>query len=92
MPVRLLADRRRRCGGLWATGPPNRGHRSPVAGETVSPALLGLLVFGDHTRPRTTPVAIAGFVAALAGAAALGQFGDVRQPDSPDPAGAEAAR
>jgi drug/metabolite transporter (DMT)-like permease len=53
-----------------------------VAGETLLPAIVGILVFGDHTRPGTTPIAVAGFAATLAGAAALAHFGEV-QPDRP---------
>jgi drug/metabolite transporter (DMT)-like permease len=49
-----------------------------VAGETLLPAVVGILVFGDHTRPGTAPIAIAGFAVTLAGAAGLVRFGEVR--------------
>jgi drug/metabolite transporter (DMT)-like permease len=52
-----------------------------VAGETLLPAIAGILVFGDHTRPGAVPVAVAGFVATLAGAALLARYGEVNEPD-----------
>jgi drug/metabolite transporter (DMT)-like permease len=48
-----------------------------VAGETLLPAIVGIIVFGDHTREGFVPVAVAGFVATLAGAAGLARFGEV---------------
>jgi drug/metabolite transporter (DMT)-like permease len=53
-----------------------------VIGETLTPAAVGILVLGDHTRAGFAPLALAGFVATLIGAAALARFGDVesRQP------------
>lgn len=53
-----------------------------VAGETLLPAVIGIVVFGDHTRPGTVPIAIAGFAATLAGAAALARFGELPQTDN----------
>jgi hypothetical protein len=47
-----------------------------VVGETVVPALIGVLVLGDRTRPGFVPVAIAGFAIAIAAAAALARFGE----------------
>jgi drug/metabolite transporter (DMT)-like permease len=52
-----------------------------VAGETLLPAVVGILAFGDHTRHGFVPVAVAGFAATLAGAARLAGFGVVKQPD-----------
>jgi drug/metabolite transporter (DMT)-like permease len=49
-----------------------------VAGETLLPAIAGIIAFGDHTRPGTAPIAVAGFAATLAGAALLANFGEVR--------------
>jgi drug/metabolite transporter (DMT)-like permease len=47
-----------------------------VLGETVGPALVGLAVLGDRTRPGLAPLAVAGFVVAVAGALTLARFGD----------------
>jgi drug/metabolite transporter (DMT)-like permease len=47
-----------------------------VVGETVMPALIGVLVLGDRTRPGFVPVAIAGFAIAIAAAVALARFGE----------------
>ncbi len=51
-----------------------------LIGETVPPAVIGLLLLGDHTRPGWLPVAVSGFVVALAGALALARFGEIREP------------
>ena len=56
-----------------------------VTGETLLPAVVGILVLGDHTRPGTAPIAVAGFAAALAGAAGLAHFGEVSQTDQAAP-------
>lgn len=48
-----------------------------VIGETVMPAVVGVLALGDGTRPGFVPVAAGGFVLAVAGALALGRFGEV---------------
>ncbi|KAA2256071.1 hypothetical protein F0L68_26865 [Solihabitans fulvus] len=57
-----------------------------VVGETVVPALVGTMLLGDETRPGFAPVAVAGFVIAVAGALGLARFGEVgaepRQPQS----------
>ncbi|NJC73300.1 hypothetical protein HC031_26790 [Planosporangium thailandense] len=47
-----------------------------VIGETVAPAAVGVLLLGDHTRPGYAPVAVVGFVIAVAGALALARFGE----------------
>jgi drug/metabolite transporter (DMT)-like permease len=51
-----------------------------VIGETVLPAVIGVLVFGDGTRPGYLPVAVAGFVLAVAGSLLLARFGDLAEP------------
>jgi drug/metabolite transporter (DMT)-like permease len=59
-----------------------------VVGETVAPAAVGVLMFGDHTRPGMAPVAVLGFVLALVGALGLARFGEVpesREPESREP-------
>ncbi len=47
-----------------------------VIGETVGPALVGVLWLGDRTRAGLTPLAIAGFLLAILGALALARFGE----------------
>jgi drug/metabolite transporter (DMT)-like permease len=47
-----------------------------VVAETAVPALIGILVFGDRTRPGYVPVAAIGFLLAVAGAVALARFGE----------------
>jgi hypothetical protein len=51
-----------------------------LIGETVPPALIGVLLLGDHARPGWLPVAAAGFVIALAGAMVLARFGELGPP------------
>jgi drug/metabolite transporter (DMT)-like permease len=48
-----------------------------VVGETVLPALAGLLLLGDHPRPGWGAVAILGFVLAVGGSLQLARFGEV---------------
>ena len=47
-----------------------------VVGETALPALVGILALGDHTRSGFVPVAVAGFLLAVAGALVLSRFGE----------------
>jgi drug/metabolite transporter (DMT)-like permease len=47
-----------------------------VVGETVLPAVVGVLAFGDRTRPGLLPVAVAGFVLAVGGSLVLARYGD----------------
>ncbi|MDJ0340541.1 hypothetical protein QMK19_11020 [Streptomyces sp. H10-C2] len=47
-----------------------------VIGETVGPALVGVVALGDRTRPGLAPLAIAGFALAVVGALALARFGE----------------
>jgi drug/metabolite transporter (DMT)-like permease len=47
-----------------------------LVGETVPPSVVGVALLGDHTRPGWTPVAVAGFVIAVAGALVLARFGE----------------
>ncbi|MCZ4120682.1 hypothetical protein [Streptomyces sp. H39-S7] len=47
-----------------------------VIGETVGPALVGVVALGDRTRPGLAPLAIAGFALAVLGALALARFGE----------------
>ncbi|NYI90334.1 drug/metabolite transporter (DMT)-like permease [Amycolatopsis endophytica] len=55
-----------------------------VVGETVVPSLIGVLVLGDSTRPGFAPVAVAGFVLAVAAALALARFGEIDSPQGSD--------
>ena len=50
---------------------------SMVLGETALPAVLGVVLLGDGTRPGMMPLAVAGFAVAVAGALALARFGEV---------------
>ncbi|MFI2715508.1 hypothetical protein ACH5AI_04060 [Streptomyces collinus] len=47
-----------------------------VLGETVAPALIGVVWLGDRTRPGLGWLAVAGFAVAMAGALALSRFGE----------------
>lgn len=44
--------------------------------EVVLPSLVGIVLFGDAFRPGDTPLAIAGFVLAIGGAASLSRFAE----------------
>jgi drug/metabolite transporter (DMT)-like permease len=52
-----------------------------VIGETIGPALVGVVWLGDRTREGLSWLAILGFAVAVAGALALARFGEA--PDSP---------
>lgn len=47
-----------------------------VIGETIGPALVGVVWLGDRTREGLAWVAVLGFVVAVAGALALARFGE----------------
>ncbi|MEV7420451.1 hypothetical protein [Streptomyces sp. NPDC089919] len=47
-----------------------------VLGETIGPALVGVLCLGDHPREGLTWLAVLGFAVAVAGALALARFGE----------------
>jgi drug/metabolite transporter (DMT)-like permease len=55
-----------------------------VVGETALPALLGVVLFHDHTRGGFEPVAVLGFLCAVGGAIALSRFGEAA-PAHPGP-------
>jgi drug/metabolite transporter (DMT)-like permease len=55
-----------------------------LIGETIPPAVLGVVLLGDHARPGWTPVAIAGFVIAVGGAVGLARFGEIEKQE-PEP-------
>ncbi len=50
-----------------------------ILGQTIFPAAVGLFALGDHTRSGYAPLAIAGFVVALAGTLLLTRFGDISE-------------
>jgi drug/metabolite transporter (DMT)-like permease len=50
-----------------------------VVGDTIAPAIVGVLLLGDHTRTGYAPVAVAGFTMAVLGALALARFGEPRE-------------
>jgi drug/metabolite transporter (DMT)-like permease len=56
-----------------------------VVGETVAPALVGLLVLGDRPREGWEIVAALGFALAVAGALSLARHGEVTEETSPVP-------
>lgn len=47
-----------------------------VLGETIGPALVGILALHDGTRPGWGPAAVSGFTLAVLGALALARFGE----------------
>jgi drug/metabolite transporter (DMT)-like permease len=47
-----------------------------IIAETLFPALVGVIVLGDRTRPGFAPVAAVGFVVAITGAILLARFGE----------------
>ncbi|MFG2310645.1 hypothetical protein ACGFS9_18520 [Streptomyces sp. NPDC048566] len=47
-----------------------------VVGETIGPALVGVVWLGDRTREGLTWLAVVGFAVAVAGALALARFGE----------------
>ena len=51
--------------------------------ETVPPAIVGVLLLGDTTRPGEEGLAIAGFLLALVSAVALARFGEAGSPPGP---------
>ncbi|MFC4032864.1 hypothetical protein ACFO3J_15400 [Streptomyces polygonati] len=54
-----------------------------VIGETIGPALVGVLALGDRTRDGWAPAAVSGFVLAVLGALALARFGEPPPPGNP---------
>lgn len=48
-----------------------------VVTETTIPAIAGVLLLGDNARPGFVPVAVAGFLLAVAGALGLAEFGEL---------------
>jgi drug/metabolite transporter (DMT)-like permease len=51
-----------------------------VLAETLPPAVIGVLFLGDKTRPGLEPVAVAGFLFAVASAVMLARFGEADHP------------
>lgn len=49
-----------------------------VVGETVAPALVGIILLGDEPRPGWGWVAVVGFLLAVAGALSLARHGEIR--------------
>ena len=58
-----------------------------VLAETLPPALIGVIFLGDTTRHGLAPVAVIGFVIAVASALALARFGEAGQDPAGHPAG-----
>ncbi|MFF4101148.1 hypothetical protein [Streptomyces sp. NPDC001903] len=62
-----------------------------VLGETIGPAVVGVVWLGDRTREGLTWLAVLGFAVAVAGALALARFGEppaTAPPAAPGPAAA----
>src|SRR6202008_4991474 len=51
-----------------------------VVGETIAPALVGVIWLGDTARPGLGWLVITGFVVAVAGTLALARFGEAPTP------------
>lgn len=61
-----------------------------VVAETVVPAVVGIVLLGDHTRRGLAPMAVVGFVLAVAATLALARFGEPAPSahgPAPDPVG-----
>jgi drug/metabolite transporter (DMT)-like permease len=54
-----------------------------VVAETAIPALLGVWLLGDGTRPGMAPIAVIGFLLAVTGAIGLARFGEVAAEEAP---------
>jgi drug/metabolite transporter (DMT)-like permease len=54
-----------------------------VIGETIGPALVGVVWLGDRTREGLAWVAVLGFAVAVAGALALARFGEAPEHSTP---------
>ncbi len=59
-----------------------------VITQTTVPAVVGALLLGDRVRAGLAPVAVTGFVLALAGALGLARFETAAPPPDPTPQGA----
>ncbi|MDG4865740.1 hypothetical protein P8605_47085, partial [Streptomyces sp. T-3] len=58
-----------------------------VLGETIGPALVGVVWLGDRTRDGLEWLAILGFAVAVAGALALARFGEAPTEEQVGPSG-----
>jgi drug/metabolite transporter (DMT)-like permease len=54
-----------------------------VIGETIGPALVGVVWLGDRTREGLAWVAVLGFAVAVAGALTLARFGEAPEHSAP---------
>jgi drug/metabolite transporter (DMT)-like permease len=52
-----------------------------VVGETIAPALIGVVWFGDRTREGLGWMVVAGFAIAVAATLVLARFGEAPEPD-----------
>jgi drug/metabolite transporter (DMT)-like permease len=62
-----------------------------VVGETIAPALVGLLLLGDAPRPGAGWLAVTGFVLSVAGAVSLARHGEIRADEDADRLGGTVA-
>jgi hypothetical protein len=65
--------------GALQSGAVTAATAAMVIGQTIGPALFGILWLGDTTRHGLAPLAAAGFALSLAGALALARFGEAEQ-------------
>lgn len=65
--------------GALQSGAVTAATAAMVIGQTIGPALFGIVWLGDTTRHGLAPLAAAGFALSLAGALALARFGEAEQ-------------
>jgi phosphatidylserine synthase len=53
-----------------------------VIGETIPPAIVGVVWLGDRTREGLGWMVVAGFAVAVAGALVLARFGEAPEPEA----------
>lgn len=69
--------------GALQSGSVTAATAAMVIGQTVWPALFGVVWLGDTTRHGLAPLAAAGFAVSIGGALALARFGDAEQQEQP---------
>ncbi|MER5753628.1 hypothetical protein [Streptomyces sp. NPDC002088] len=65
--------------GALQSGAVTAATAAMVIGQTVGPAVFGIVWLGDTTRHGLAPLAAAGFALSIAGALALARFGEAEQ-------------
>ncbi len=85
------------CGMLMFASALQRGAVTATAAvmfaiETVVPALVGIAVLGDRTRPHLAPLAVIGFVLALGASVSLARYAEPERSHPEPPAEASESR